>query len=641
MIELAHIGRSPEHEAFLASRSLQRIAYDDPSALPYAPAKLSWMFPGEHCTECAAPDCHATCDAFERSPVGRCRRFVGGLAAVPTGRKDAFRYGLETVFKPWARLLVVGNTCLMPPEMYRRCIRPVLLLSRLSYGLQAGLRLLPPRVQWRLTDKMLALGNRVPRTLNQWAARRGGSPPDALLVVVGNPQRHDVPLEIGLSGFGQSQHGRHVQRVVSVQPGWNFLVVPRQEVAPPIDLHRLFRVTLVPLVQDPVFLQFLYLGWVRWDTKPDTRPAPVSAVPATSSPPPSGPVSLPKIKVVVVDLDHTLWDGILIEDPDRNYPLRPGVREALEELDRRGILLSIASKNNEDDARRALQRLGLWELFLYPQIHWEPKSIGVKAIARHLNVGLNTVAFVDDAAFEREEVRSALPDVRTYDGAQLPVLPSLSEFDVPVTEESRRRRRFYQDEIRRQEDQVRSRLDYDAFLQTCDIRLKLERLAPGNFDRVHELTQRTNQLNFSGNRYTRESLQRLADSPDVWPAVLRCEDRYGDYGIVGFSVLRVASGRLEMADLMFSCRIQGKKVEHAWLAYLLQWARDHGLSEVVGFYRRTPRNTPAGRVLDELSFSTEPSPDDPGVERRRRATDTLPGPFPVRVEGTLGLAPPP
>ena len=112
------------------------------------------------------------------------------------------------------------------------------------------------------------------------------------------------------------------------------------------------------------------------------------------------------------DLDHTLWNGILVEDGAEQIQLRDGIVDVVKELDRRGILQSVASKNNHEDAIAALEKLGIAEYFLHPQIHWQPKSKSIGAIAEALNIGVDTLMFVDDQEFERREVASAWPEVR-------------------------------------------------------------------------------------------------------------------------------------------------------------------------------------------------------------------------------------
>lgn len=551
-------------------------------------AGWSFQFPGEHCTECAAPDCHATCDLFVPGATGRCRRFVDGIV-VRRGDGATFPYSFEVLFRPWGQIISVGNAWCVSAAAYRRFAWLIPAAGRLSLLLQSALRMLPPRLLWKVTDKIRGAGNRVPRAMNRMAARPGAPRPDRLLCVVGNAERDPVEVEVSVSGFGASQGGRSYRRTFRVDHGWRVLSVPLAEIVAVIDVKELFRVCVVPLIEKQTFLQFLYIGFVAG------RPA------AGQAPARGGG----KIKLVVLDLDNTVWDGILLETPDRAFALYPGVREAIEELDRRGILLSIASKNNEAEARAQLERLGVWDLFLHPQINWEPKSGSVRRIVEALNIGMDAVAFVDDSEFERAEVASVLPQVRTLDARELAGLPGRPECDVPVTEESRGRRRLYREESLRQAEFAGSRLDYEAFLAGCATEVSLEPLDAANRDRVSELVQRTNQLNYSGTRYSREDLDRIVAQPGVVPVVMRSKDRFGSYGIVGFALLRAAGSAVEVSDLMFSCRIQGKRVEHAFFRHLAKCAAQGGLERVVCVFTRTARNAPAARVFADLPFRQE------------------------------------
>lgn len=595
MLEVNRVGRSPVHEAFAREKGVSLLDPPPPEALGVPGiTHLSLQSWGEHCTECAAPDCHDSCDLFERGCVGLCRRFVDGLVVRPL-KEGPFAYGFEAIFKPAARLLTVGNSCCVPRSAYRRQAAMFLRASRTSYLLQSLFRFLPARLHWRITDKIRGVGNMLPRWLNLHAASRTASQPDALVGLVGNPNRETVALEVCLSGFGDSQGGRQFRKNVAVEHGWHKFEIAVAEISQLIDLRALFRVVIMPLMSAPALLQFLYVGFLK------------------RAPGFSLNIQHPtnrKIKLLVVDLDNTLWDGIIVEDPDRDYTLRPGVWDTLRSLDERGILLSIASKNNFDDARRVLEKAGIWDLFLYPEISWDPKSTVIKRIVDELNIGMDTVAFVDDSDFERAEVAAALPDVRTFDAVELAALPGLADFQVPVSEDSARRRQLYREEGQRRRGYAESATDYEAFLSSCGMELKLLPLDDNNMDRVFELVQRTNQLNFSGNRYTREMLCDIVAQDDVAPVVMRCRDKFGDYGIVGFALLEATESRLVIRDLMFSCRVQGKRVEHGFLGFVVNEAGSQGLETCTCTFHRTQRNGPAGQVFADLGFEMSAQPVD-------------------------------
>jgi FkbH-like protein len=307
-----------------------------------------------------------------------------------------------------------------------------------------------------------------------------------------------------------------------------------------------------------------------------------------------------KVKCVVWDLDNTLWDGVLVEDGPTALKLKPGIGKVIESLDRRGILQSIASKNDHDQATEVLKQLQLDHFFLYPQISWSPKGDAIQTIARELNIGIDTLLFVDDSEFELQQVRSSCPGVRILDAKHYTSLLDMSECQAPVTAESMHRRQMYQVEQSRRKVATTFRDDYKAFLKHCEITLTITSLDRGNLQRVHDLTQRTNQMNFSGNRYSRELLDEILLTPYLDTSVLSCEDRFGSYGIVGFAIIDSREPR--MTDLMFSCRIQSKRIEHAFMAHILRRYIAFTGKDFYVNYRRTPRNQPSGQVFADLGL---------------------------------------
>ena len=604
MLETSHIGRSPVHDRFLAEHGLSRL---DPHAAQggelQALTHLAVQFPGEHCTECAAPDCHGSCDLFERGCTGRCKRFGDGIVLRKTD-VDLTPYVIEVLFRPWAQLFCIGNAWCVTRSRHRRLTKRLAVVGRVCMWGQSLLRWLPDRLQWRVTDRLRGAANRLPRRFNARARKAGACAAQTLLCVVGNPHGDRVDAEVSVSGIEGSQGGRNVRRTIALNPGWNTLRIPVAEIAPTIDLSGLFRVCLVPLLDEPKLLQVLYLGFAAGSPMaPGERDNRADATPAG------------KVKLVVLDLDRTVWEGILIEDPDGEHPIRPGVRQALQELDRRGILLSVVSKNNERDALQQLESLGIRHLFLHPRISWQPKSLAVRDIVKRLNIGMDSVLFVDDSPFERAEVEAALPAVRTLDAARLPDLPGMAEVDVPVTPDSSRRRQLYEAEEARREELSASRIGFEAFLRSCAMRLRLMPLCDADRDRVFELVQRTNQLNFSGRRYSRDSLANLLDRPGIAPVVMRCTDRFGDYGIVGFAIVHLTENELRINDLMFSCRVQGKRVEHAFLRFLVALARRQGVATLVCRIKRTARNAAGMQVFGECGFEERALGDDAFLAR--------------------------
>jgi FkbH-like protein len=306
------------------------------------------------------------------------------------------------------------------------------------------------------------------------------------------------------------------------------------------------------------------------------------------------------VKVVVWDLDNTIWDGTLSEDGPSGIRLQPGMAAVIKELDRRGILQSIVSKNDPEKAVEQLDRFQISDYFLSPKIGWGAKGAYVQQLIQEFNIGADAVVFIDDSEFEREQVAVTNPLVRVFSSTVYTSLLDRPEFNPPATAEAANRRELYRTEMRRAAAHTVFDGDYLDFLKSCNIVLEVAPVCCDNLERVHELIQRTNQLNFSGTRYTREQVAAIVADPRFDHFCVRCTDRFGEYGVVGFGVVERAIPRLR--DLAFSCRVQSKRVEHAFLSFLLQEYRESGHSSFEALYHETTRNRPAARVFDDLGF---------------------------------------
>jgi FkbH-like protein len=283
------------------------------------------------------------------------------------------------------------------------------------------------------------------------------------------------------------------------------------------------------------------------------------------------------VKCVVWDLDHTVWDGILLEDGD--VPLRPGVLQAIQTLDERGILQSVASRNDADAAMARLRALGIDEYFLYPQINWNAKGQNVAQIAKSLNIGLDTFLFVDDQPFEREEVQHACPDVRVLDAAELEGMLDRPEL-IPefITDDSRNRRRLYMADIQRNQAEETFAGPSEEFLRTLDMRFTLAPCSEADLQRAEELTQRTNQLNTTGYTYDYAELNAFRASPRHLLLVAGLEDRYGTYGKIGLALVEKTSVEFwTLKLLLMSCRVMSRGVGTIMMSYIMQQAKDAGV----------------------------------------------------------------
>jgi FkbH-like protein len=282
------------------------------------------------------------------------------------------------------------------------------------------------------------------------------------------------------------------------------------------------------------------------------------------------------VKCVVWDLDDTIWDGTLLEDP--SITLRPGMPELLDELDRRGILHSIASRNHHDTAMAKLREFGLDHYFLYPQINWNAKSASVREIARSLNIGLDALAFIDDQPFERAEVEATLPQVLCLDAATVATVVDSPRFKpLYVTEDARQRRAMMVASIARDAAEAGFEGPPVEFLSSLEMRVTIGPARPDDLRRAEELTLRTNQLNTTGYTYSHAELAELSRSPDHLVLMAGLDDRFGTYGRIGLAVLTRSSEVWSIRLLLMSCRVMSRGVGGIVLGHIMRAAREAGV----------------------------------------------------------------
>jgi FkbH-like protein len=406
-----------------------------------------------------------------------------------------------------------------------------------------------------------------------------GVPPTHFLIEAYNPGSLPIDLTITIRHQDERRHLPFQERV-SIPHGFTRRTIEIAAIGQRITFADPFVIDLMPNeVSADAPLIFGLLEFVHWREVASVAPV---------------------CKCVVWDLDNTMWNGTLIEDGMGKLQLKPGIPELLAELDRRGILLSIASKNNRDDALEVLRHFGLIEYFLHPQVSWDPKSTMLATIAHKLNIAIDSMLFIDDSRFELEEVQAAHPAVKVVDAADYGTLMSRDDCRASVTDESRGRRRLYQEQTQRQEAEQSFEGDYFAFLRQCALELWIRPMTKRTIPRVHELTQRTNQMNFSGRRYSVTELEAVLGDASSDSFVLECSDRFGAYGTIGFGLFDTRT--MCLRDLTFSCRVQSKRVEHAFLSFLLRRYLPQASAGVLALYRKTQRNAQAGRVFDDFGF---------------------------------------
>ena len=325
-------------------------------------------------------------------------------------------------------------------------------------------------------------------------------------------------------------------------------------------------------------------------------------------------------KCVAVDLDNTLWGGIIGEDGmtgirlGQEYPgaAFQAVQRALLDLTRRGILLAVCSKNNAADAMEAIAGHSGMVLrpgdFAATRINWNEKAQSLREIAAELNIGLDSVAFLDDNPVERQHVRDQAPEAIVIDLPEDPMRFAQAIRDCPyferlgLSEEDRRRGEYYASDRQRAklEGTVTTKEDfYRSLEQVAEIAL----VNAATLARVAQLTQKTNQFNLTTRRYTEQQVAAMAECPGwrVWS--LRVADRYADNGLVGVAIAHMDGETCQIDTFLMSCRVIGRTVETALLAHLAADARAQGAQWLQGWFLPTRKNAPAMEFYKDHGFA--------------------------------------
>jgi len=537
---------------------------------------------GEHCTECNIPHCYSTCELYSPRIDSKCRLFINGSVLINYG-EGANPYLLKISFKRWGKLwnksITKDKINLYTDNNAVRVEKLNILIGRILQKI-ALKKLKVFLIKIFGSVKKHSQRFRIPNKVN----------PTNFVVECYNPQDQiiEASLTIRPNESQKEKDGTNsfstppifFQKLISLNPGYNLEKIPFKEIDSLVDFKNGFDIEFTPNnVNDGTILIFGLLDFVKENNDVKKNK---------------------KLKCLVWDLDNTMWKGTLVEDGAKGLKLNEKIEEILMELDDRGILLSIASKNNEEDVLKVLKNFEISDYFLFPQISWNPKSQAIANIAKQLNIGLDSIAFIDDQPFEREEIISSLPDVTVLNADDYLNLIDMDEFKVPVTMESKKRRIMYKQQIIRNEYLEDFGDDYFKFLKDCNIKINLNSMNPDNINRVFELAQRTNQMNFSGNRYQKNELLKLMNSNDYHSYVISCEDKFGSYGIIGFCLLDPDEPRL--IDLMFSCRVQSKRVEHAFLSLVLKKYISSTNKDFYANYKKTEKNKPSGKVFYDMGF---------------------------------------
>lgn len=327
-------------------------------------------------------------------------------------------------------------------------------------------------------------------------------------------------------------------------------------------------------------------------------------------------------KCLAVDLDNTLWGGIIGDDGLTGIKTSQGdpvgeahqaFQEYLKELRRRGVVLAVSSRNHPAVAREGFTHPDLRvtiDDFSAFNATWGDKAASISQITTELNLGLDGVVFVDDSPAERERVRLALPDVAVPEiGSEverfLPILDRSGFFEpTSLEEEDRKRPQYYRDNARR-EEAVRNFLDHDSYLRHLEMRAEIAPFAASYTDRITQLINKTNQFNLTGRRCTTAEVVSFTDSPSHMALYGRLHDRFGDNGLTSVLIAEIGDGAASITVWVMSCRVFQRHFELAMFDRFVEECLRRGIHSVRGCYVPSPRNAMVAGLYATLGFEQQ------------------------------------
>lgn len=331
-------------------------------------------------------------------------------------------------------------------------------------------------------------------------------------------------------------------------------------------------------------------------------------------------------KCLVLDLDNTLWGGVVGEDGIEGINLGPekqgqafiDFQKRILGLFERGVILAVNSKNNYDDAIEVIKKhkhmILKEENFACIKANWNDKVSNFKEIANELNIGLDSMVFIDDDKTNRELVKEFLPEVMVVDLPEDPseypkIIEDLKVFNVfGITQEDLKKGEMYVDQSKR--NKLKSQVqDLDSFLKQLKIKATIKKVDKPEKVRASQMTQKTNQFNLTTKRYLEEDIEKFIESKINLIKFIQVEDKFGNYGITGLFIVIKYPEIWEIDSFLLSCRILGKNIEFAFMQNLINEAKKQGIKRIKGVFIPSKKNAPAKNFLKECGFKFEKKED--------------------------------
>jgi FkbH-like protein len=326
---------------------------------------------------------------------------------------------------------------------------------------------------------------------------------------------------------------------------------------------------------------------------------------------------MPHKKCIVLDLDNTLWGGIVGEDGPEGIALSHkgaganfiAFQQALLDMHDRGIILAINSNNNPDDAWEVIRKNPNMILkekhFAAHRVNWNDKATNLRELAKELNIGLDSMVFFDDSPTNRHAVRGLLPEVEVPELPEDPALYTKTLLSLPyfatkaITDEDKMRGNLYVTERLRKEAE-KNFTSQEEFLKSLDLEVQVFRNNPESADRLAQLTEKTNQFNTNKHPLTPEEVRALVDSSGDEVFHARVTDRFGDHGITAVAFISKPDGRWHIDTLLMSCRVLGRGIEEAFMHAIGSAAENEGAETITLTFVETEKNAPARTFVERV-----------------------------------------
>lgn len=328
-----------------------------------------------------------------------------------------------------------------------------------------------------------------------------------------------------------------------------------------------------------------------------------------------------KKKCLALDLDNTMWGGVIGEDGLDGIELGSAhegaiyqdFQKVIKQLKEQGTILIVVSKNNHEDAMMGINSSNMIlkkDDFSLIYANWDEKTINLKDAAKTLNIGLDSIVFIDDNVVERDKVKANIPDV------VVPDFPT-NKYDIvdfikqvarqyfltySLTKEDVNKQQQYSQELKRQAEKNKYE-DIGSYLDSLDMKMKFYVNSEEHINRIAQLTQKTNQFNLTTKRYTQTEIKEFSDNKNSYVFSAELKDKYGDYGIISVMICNIQQEKLIIDSFLMSCRAMGRNVEFTFLNNILKYLKDkEDFKQIEAEYIKTKKNKPVESFYEDCGF---------------------------------------